>query len=198
MSAILYYSNFCQHSKTLLQNVGKSPEISKDIHFICIDKRVKKGDGKTYIVLENGQQIVMPENVTKVPALLLLNDNYRVIYGEEIASHFKPRQQEVTRMVTQNNMEPEAFAIGGGGGFGAMSDSYSFLDMGPEELSAKGTGGTRQMHHFVSLNHADQIHTPQDDTDYKSSKIPESVTVEQLMQQREQEFVASTQGQQRM
>lgn len=198
MSAILYYSNFCQHSKALLQNVGRSPEISKDVHFICIDKRVKKGDGKTYIILENGQQIIMPENVSKVPALLLLNDNYRVIYGEEIASYFQPRQQEVTRMATQNNMEPEAFAIGGGGGFGAMSDSYSFLDMGPEELSAKGTGGTRQMHNFVPLNYADQIHTPQDDTDYKSSKISDSVTVEQLMQQREKEFAASTQGQQRM
>ena len=37
------------------------------------------------------------------------------------------------------------------------------------------------MHNYVSLNHADQIHTPQDDTDYKSAKIPESVTVEQLM-----------------
>ena len=197
MSAILYYSNFCQHSKALLQNVGRSPEISKDVHFICIDKRVKKGDGKTYVVLENGQQIIMPENVSKVPALLLLNDNYRVIYGEEIASYFKPRQQEVTKMVTQNNMEPEAFAIGGGGGYGAMSDSYSFLDMGPDELSAKGTGGTRQMHNFVPLNHADQIHTPQDDTDYKSSKLSESVTVEQLMQQREQEFTANTQGQQR-
>ena len=197
MSAILYYSNFCQHSKALLQNVGRSPEISKDVHFICIDKRVKKGDGKTYVVLQNGQQIIMPENVSKVPALLLLNDNYRVIYGEEIASYFKPRQQEVTKMVTQNNMEPEAFAIGGGGGYGAMSDSYSFLDMGPDELSAKGTGGTRQMHNFVPLNHADQIHTPQDDTDYKSSKLSESVTVEQLMQQREQEFTANTQGQQR-
>ena len=198
MSAILYYSNFCQHSKALLQNVGRSPEISKDVHFICIDKRVKKEDGKTYVVLENGQQIIMPENVSKVPALLLLNDNYRVIYGEEIASYFKPKQQEVTRMVTQNNMEPEAFAIGGGGGYGAMSDSYSFLDMGPDELSAKGTGGTRQMHNFVPLNHADQIHTPQDDTDYKSSKISESVTVEQLMQQREQEFTTNTQGQQRL
>ena len=86
MSSILYYSNFCQHSKSLIQNVGRSPEISKDVHFICIDKRMKKEDGKTYIILENGQQIVMPDNISKVPALLLLNDNYRVVYGEEIAN----------------------------------------------------------------------------------------------------------------
>jgi len=197
MSAILYYSNFCQYSKALLQNIGRSPEITKDVHFICIDKRVKKNDGKTYIVLENGQQIVMPDNVSKVPALLLLNDNYRVVYGEEITNHFKPKQEAVTRIATQNNMEPEAFAIGGGaGGYGAMSDAYSFLDMGPEELAAKGEGGTRQMHNFVSLNYADKINTPQDDTDYKAAKIPESVTIDQLMQQREQEIAQSTQGQQ--
>ena len=202
MSSILYYSNFCQHSKALIQNVGRSPEISKDVHFICIDKRVKKSDGKTYIVLENGQQIVMPDNISKVPALLLLNDNYRVVYGEEIAGHFKPRQEAVTQIATQNNMEPEAYALGGGGGssfggFGAMSDTYSFLDMGHEELSAKGTGGMRQMHNYVGMNHSDTIHTPQDDQDYKSAKISESVTVEQLMQQREADISSATGNQQR-
>ena len=40
MSSILYYSNFCEHSKKLLQTISKS-DISKDIHFICIDKRSK-------------------------------------------------------------------------------------------------------------------------------------------------------------
>ena len=198
MSSILYYSNFCQHSKSLLQNIGKNQDISKDVHFICIDKRVKGQDGKTYIVLESGQQIVMPDNISKVPALLLLNDNYRIVYGEEISSYFKPKQQEVVRMATQNNMEPEAFAISGGSaGYGAMSDTYSFLDMGADELSAKGDGGTRQMHNFVSLNHADQINTPKDDTDYKAAKADGSLTMEQLMQQREQDFTASTQNQQR-
>ena len=75
MSSILYYSNFCQHSKSLLQNIGNS-NVTKDVHFICIDKRVKEAN-KLYIVLENGQKIVMPESVTIVPALLLLSDNYR-------------------------------------------------------------------------------------------------------------------------
>ena len=78
MSSILYYSNFCEHSKKLLQTLSKS-QVSKGIHFICIDKRTKAANGKINIVLENGQQIVMPENVTKVPALLLLNNNYQVL-----------------------------------------------------------------------------------------------------------------------
>ena len=65
MSSILYYSNFCEHSKKLLQTLSKT-QVSKDIHFICIDKRIKDEKGKVHIVLENGQKIIMPENVSKV------------------------------------------------------------------------------------------------------------------------------------
>ena len=74
MSSILYYSNFCEHSKKLLQSISKA-NVSKDIHFICIDKRTKDANNKIYIILENGQKIIMPENVSRVPALLLLNQN---------------------------------------------------------------------------------------------------------------------------
>jgi len=188
MSCILYYSNFCQHSKSLLQNVGKT-NVSKDIHFICIDKRAQDPNtGKMNIILENGQKIVLPENVTKVPALLLLNDNYRVVYGEAIQQYFKPMQEVVTRQATFNNMEPMAFSLGGGG-YGIMSDQYSFLDQDPDELSAKGNGGVRQMHNYVDLQYMDQINTPEDDVNYKkSNKIPESLTVEQLQQQREMDL----------
>jgi len=54
MSSILYYSNFCEHSKKLLQTLSKT-QASKDLHFICIDKRTQGPDKKIYIVLENGQ-----------------------------------------------------------------------------------------------------------------------------------------------
>ena len=194
MSSILYYSNFCDHSKKLLQTLSKS-QVSKDIHFICIDKRVKEKDGKTYIILENTQKIVMPENVTKVPALLLLNQNYRVLYGENIYEHLKPRQEVVTREATNNNMEPIAFSLGGGGlggsGFGGVvSDQYSFLDQGAEELKSNGNGGLRQMHSYYSINANEQIVTPTDDAGRQSSKLSENLTIEQLQQQREQELSA--------
>ena len=83
MSCILYYSNFCEPSQKLLKIVSKTQN-SKDIHFICIDKRVKDSNGKMFIVLQNGQQIIMPENVTRVPDLLLLKENYKVVYGDDI------------------------------------------------------------------------------------------------------------------
>jgi hypothetical protein len=164
MSSIVYYSNFCEHSKKLLQSVSKT-QLSKDIHFICIDKRVKEKDGKTYIVLENGQKIIMPENVVKVPAILLLNDNFKVIYGESINQYLKPKQEEMVKESTNFNMEPMAFSLGNSGFFGGVvSDNFSFLDMDSDALTAKGDGGLRQMHQYVALNdNMGNISTPADE-----------------------------------
>jgi hypothetical protein len=163
-------------------------QVSQEFHFICIDKREKGKDNKTYIILENGQRIVMPENVMKVPALLLLSDNYRVLYGDHIYNYMKPKQEVAVKQATQNNIEPMAFSFGGGGGCGVASDQFSFLDMDAEDLTAKGNGGMRQMHNYVPLSYVDTITTPKDDHDYKNNKLSGDLTVEKLQQQREQEL----------
>ena len=75
MSCILYYSNYCEPSKKLLQTVSKTQN-ANNIHFVCIDKRVKDNNGKIFIILQNEQRLLMPENVTRVPALLLLKENF--------------------------------------------------------------------------------------------------------------------------
>jgi len=198
MSCILYYSNFCNHSKSIIQTLSKT-NLAKDIHFICIDKRVKE-DNKTYIILENGQRIILPETVNRVPALLLLNNNYEILYGEAILHFFKPKQEVAVKQATNNNIEPMAFSFGGGSSaYGIMSDNYSFLDMNSDDLSAKGNGGVRQMHNYVHTNYIDSntIQTPADESSIKASKIPEGLTVEQLQQQREQEFKNLTNSQQK-
>jgi len=188
MSSILYYSNFCEHSKKLIQSLSKT-NVAKEIHFICIDKRIKDTNNKVFIVLENGQKIIMPENINRVPALLLLTQGYDVLYGEAILNHLKPKQEVVTKQATQNNMEPMAFSFGGGGFGDIVSDQYSFLDQGSDELEAKGNGGMRQMHNYVDLNFSDKISTPADEQDYKSAnKISKDLTVEQLQQQRDSEL----------
>jgi len=154
MSCILYYSKYCEISKKYLQILSKS-SLQKELHFICIDKRVKDSNNKTFIILENGQKIILPENVTHVPALLLLTKGYDVLYGEQILEHLKPGQEVEIKKATQNNMEPMAFSFGSGGGFNdIVSDHYSFLDQQPEDLEAKGNGGMRQMHNYVDLNTA--------------------------------------------
>jgi hypothetical protein len=197
MSCILYYSNFCEPSKKLLQTVSKT-EMAKDIHFICIDKRVKEND-KIFIILQNGQKIVMPENVTKVPALMLLNQQYKVVYGDQIYQHLKPVQDKQVQKATKNNMEPSAFldgfgfSSGFGFGSGIISDNFSFLDQNDNELSVKGEGGLRQMHNYVSLESANNLsmHLPQDDHDYKSDKLKDTeLNIESLQKKREQELTS--------
>ena len=189
MSYILYYSKYCEVSKKYLQHLSKST-VQKDIHFICIDKRTKDANNKTYIILDNGQNIILPDNVTRVPALLLLNQGYTVLYGEKILEFLKPKQEVEVRKATQNNMEPMAFSFGGGFG-DVVSDQYSFLDQAPEDLEAKGNGGARQMHNYVDLNYSDSVtmQTPTDEQEYKGmNRIAEDKSkdlMSQIQAQRE-------------
>jgi len=191
MSSILYYSNFCEPSKKLLQSVTKTQN-TNNIHFICIDKRVKDTNGKIFIVLQNGQQILMPENVTRVPALLLLNQNYKVIYGNDIYNYLKPQVTQQIQQATKNNMEPINFQDGfksfSGFSGGIVSDNYSFLDQSDNELSVKGDGGLRQIHNYVTLNESMNLtmKLPQDDFEYNKLKEGE-LSVEALQKRREEE-----------
>ena len=154
MSSILYYSKYCEVCKKYLQMLSKTLS-QKDIHFICIDKRIKDElNNKWYIILENGQKIILPNNVTKVPALLLLTQGYQVLYGDQILQHLKPQQHQEIKEATKNNMEPMAFSFSGAGFGDIVSDQYSFLDQNEEELKATGNGGMRQMHNYVDLNTA--------------------------------------------
>lgn len=59
------------------------------------------------------------------------------------------------------------------------SDNFSFLDMSSEELSAKGTGGTRLMYNYSSLEPDQRIETPVDDY------VPNKVNPDELKKYRE-------------
>lgn len=190
MTSILYFSNFCEHSKKLVQNLAKT-QTRKDVHYICIDKRVVEGD-KVFVILESGQKIVLPNTVTKVPALLLLNENFKVLTGDQIYSFFAPEQAIKTQQATQGHMEPLAFSLGGSGGVGLItSDQYSFLDMDAAQLNTQGDGGMRQMHSYTPLNHVDKF-APIDPTTTTSAASRgggvESMTIEQLQRQRENDL----------
>jgi len=192
MSCILYYSNACEHSKKMLQTISKTN--NTNLHFICIDNRIKK-NGKTYIVLQNQDEIIMPENVSRVPALLLLNQNYKVLYGDEIYAHLRPQQTQQIQTATKNNMEPityqDGFSTFGGFSSGIVSDSYSFLDQSDTELRVVGNGGLRQMHNYVTLSDSMNLNMklPQDDHDYKSNKMKEGdVSIEALERRRREEL----------
>uniref|UniRef100_A0A6C0BWV9 Uncharacterized protein n=1 Tax=viral metagenome TaxID=1070528 RepID=A0A6C0BWV9_9ZZZZ len=178
MSCILYYSNFCEKCKSMLQNISKSAA-SEKMHFICIDNRISK-NGACYIVLEKGDEVLLPPTVTKVPALLLLNKGHHVLFGDEITHHIMPKKN-VMQEAAQNNSEPNAFSLGGLG-HGVASDNFSFLDQDITDMSAKGEGGMRQLHHYTSVHSEENsIETPPDN--YEANTI-KGVSLDKLQQER--------------
>jgi len=181
---ILYYSNHCKHSQKLLQTLVKS-NMSDKISFICIDKRYT--DPKTnqvFIVLENQNRVVMPPNVHSVPALLLIKQNYKMLMGDDILKHYHPQMKELNEKATNFNGEPMAFPImSSSGGTNIISEQFTMYNMSPEELSAKGKGGNRQLYNYVSAQDDIKfIETPADT--YRPDKLSGSVTIDTLQQQR--------------
>lgn len=180
MSSILYYSNYCPHSKELIGHLSKT-KTKDEVHYACIDNREKKG-GRIYIILGNGQRLILPPHISKVPALFIMKEEGRVIYGKDIYKFFEPKEQYQKQQSTENNGEPLAFSSGEMAG---LSDSYAYLDLTPDELSAKGNGGLKQMHHFSLLNQNDSIQTPPED--YQPDKIGQ-VDMGKLEMQRAQDI----------
>jgi len=178
MSCILYYSNYCEPSKKLLFELSRS-KIKEDIHFVCIDKRTQGPKNTTLINLENGQKLVLPPQVTRVPALLLLNRGQQILFGKSIYGHLKKKMQTIKTKATNNNQEPLAFSTSEMGN--TLSDNFSFLDTTPEDLGAKGAGGLRILHNYVTLGNSCAIETPPES--YTPNKIGD-VDLGKIQQQR--------------
>ena len=162
-----------------------------DTHFINIDNRRKDNSGNIIVILENGQEVIMPNSITKVPALLLLNDNYRVIFGNDIISFLNIDTYTTTSVDTKKRYytkcdEPTTFEWMSASG--VSSDSFSFLVMTPEDLNAQGSGGTRQMYNYADMNYTSMINTPNDD--YVADTIGNSGdnSIESLQSRREQDI----------
>ena len=161
--SIVYYSNFCDPSKKLLQKISKT-KLSQEIHFICIDRRQRDSKGNTILLLEK-EQVMLPSQVTKVPALYKM-ESKQVLFGDDIYSFLLPREVAINHQATNGNGEPECYSLSQ---MSSMSDSYSFWDQDPTELSTKGGGGTRQMHNYVTLDQDFKINTPAED--YEPDKV---------------------------
>ena len=168
---ILYYSLYCKHCQKILQYLAKG-NLTNQLNCICIDKRVHDPkSNQTVIVLETGKRVLMPPNVHSVPALLLINQNYRVILGDEIIEHYQPK------------VEPMGFMLSPSNGTNIVSEQYTLYNMSPEELSAKGKGGNRQMYNYVSASQeSNSIYTPPDT--YQPDKVAKGTTVDILQQNR--------------
>lgn len=181
---ILYYSNYCKHSQKIVQTLVKG-NLSDKISFICIDKRkIEPKTQQTFIILENGSKVIMPPNIHSVPALLLVKQNYRVMLGDDIMTHFHPQLKQKNEQATNFQGEPMGFHLGmSSGGTNIMSEKFTSYQLTPDELSAKGRSGNRQMYNYVSATDEIQfIKTPADS--YRPDKLSNSVTIDSLQQKR--------------
>jgi glutaredoxin-related protein len=159
MSEVLYYSKSCNNCNKLIEKISRS-KIKERMHFICIDNRKMK-QNRIFIILENGQEIMLPPSIDKVPALLLINNN-QAIFGDDIYNYLKPDETLINNISTNFQGEPDCFSFGSCGP-SIVSDNYSFLDQPSDSLLAKGDGGMRQLYSYATINYNDQINTPPDD-----------------------------------
>lgn len=179
----LYYSNYCKHSQRVLHFIVKG-NLTEKLNFLCIDKREKDvNNNQIYIVLEDGKKVIMPPNIQSVPALLLVKHGYRVLLGDDIIQHFQSAANLATKKKMMNQqIEPVGTSLGSNY-MNVSSEQYTFYNLTPDELSAKGNGGRRQLYNYVSANEEIiSIQTPPDT--YQADKIDQDVTVDKLQQQR--------------
>lgn len=179
----LYYSNYCKHSQRVLHFIVKG-NLTEKLNFLCIDKREKDvNNNQIYIVLEDGKKVIMPPNIQSVPALLLVKHGYRVLLGDDIIQHFQSAANlETKKKMMNQQIEPIGTSLGSNY-MNVSSEQYTFYNLTPDELSAKGNGGRRQLYNYVSANEEIiSIQTPPDT--YQADKIDQDITVDKLQQQR--------------
>tara|TARA_E500000178_G_scaffold354961_1_gene425826 strand:+ start:1343 stop:1939 length:597 start_codon:yes stop_codon:yes gene_type:complete len=182
----LYYSNYCKHSQRILQFLVKG-NLANKINFLCIDKRQQDSNtNQIYIILEDGKRVIMPPNIKSVPSLLLVNQGYHVILGDDIIQHYQVAANLETKkkQMQMQPIEPVGTSLmQSSGGMNIISEQYTMYDLTPDELSAKGNGGRRQLHNYVSANEGIiAIQTPPDT--YQPDKIDKDVTLNKLQQER--------------
>jgi len=183
---ILYYSNYCKHSKKVLDFIVKSG-LAEKLSCISVDKRSRNPrTNQLVITLEDGQQTALPPNIQSVPALLLVSKGYKLVMGTDIIRHFEPQVKAKLASAEFGNGEPlgvPIHSVSGSGGSNIVSEQFTPYDMSPEELSAKGNGGRRQMYNYVPVE-TDVLTIPTPPDTYRPDKISNGITIEALQEKR--------------
>jgi hypothetical protein len=156
------------------------------ISFICVDKRTRESN-QTYVILQNGKKTLLPPNVHVVPSLLLTNDKFRVVTGDDIIEYYKPQSETNNYETKFFSQEPIAFEMNNSGSSFIKSEKFTFYNTSPEDLGVSGKGNMRQMHNYIKATHdAVFINTPPDN--YHPDKISNDLTLEVLEKKRLEEI----------
>jgi hypothetical protein len=102
--------------------------------------------------------------------------------------YIKPQSKTIHEEKTMIYSEPNPFDLGKDSlkSSGVMSDYFSFLDDGPQDLAPQGNGGMRQMYNYSGLDGPSIGHVPVVVEGDKKSKMQYSM--EDIEQMRNSEF----------
>tara|TARA_Y100000389_G_scaffold203265_1_gene251152 strand:+ start:32192 stop:32800 length:609 start_codon:yes stop_codon:yes gene_type:complete len=181
---LLFYSEYCTHSKELLSKLKQKNLLDKMV-LINIDNRYVKNN-LTYLIIDNKETMPLPPMITCVPTMCI-TPAYEILQGEKILEYFLPIVNNIEDEKTMINIEPNSYSLDNEtiGQFGVSSDNYSYWDTDPDDLSAKGNGGLKQMYNYASINNNDaEIYTPPDLENANKS----SLNLDEIQQQRNNEL----------
>jgi hypothetical protein len=125
--------------------------------------------------------------INRVP-VLLLKPKYEILSGSQILDYIKPQSKSINEEKTMLYSEPNPFDLGKDSlnSSGVMSDYFSFLDDGPQDLAPQGNGGMRQMYNYSGLDGQPMSQVPVVVEGDKKSKMQYSI--EDIEQMRNSEF----------
>jgi hypothetical protein len=172
-------------------------KILSNIHFINIDKRTII-NGYRYAILENGQNIHIPNSIQKVPALILINEGNNILFGNSIYQYYGLNlmfnQQIQTREQINQYNDPEPFTFEGhsSSNIGITSDKYSFLDISSDDMMAQGRGGISQLHTYITLNDYENGNLRIDAKEDDGNDIKSNVSLSELQEQRAKDIQLKT------
>uniref|UniRef100_A0AB39JCG8 Thioredoxin-like fold domain-containing protein n=1 Tax=Florenciella sp. virus SA2 TaxID=3240092 RepID=A0AB39JCG8_9VIRU len=181
---LLFYSEYCNHSKELLSKL-KQKDLLNKIVLINIDNRYVKNN-LTYLIINNKETMPLPPMITCVPTMCI-TPAYEILQGEKILEYFLPIVNNIEDEKTMINIEPNSYSLENEtiGQYGVSSDNYSYWDTDPDDLSAKGNGGLKQMYNYASIDNNDtEIYTPPDLENSNKS----SLNIDEIQQQRNNEL----------
>lgn len=158
---ILYYSNFCIHSRKVIDYVSKNELINK-LNCICVDNRiVDSKSGQLHIQKENGKYVLLPPNVHSVPALLVAKQNYVAIFGKDaIFDYLDPIVSKTISNAVAKNGEPVGTSLGMGS-VGVSSEKFTFFNGRSNDMMDANS--------VSNYHNGNSIHTPPDN--YKTDRI---------------------------
>lgn len=184
MPEILYYSTFCERCADLLNLLAhKKPP---DVMYFSVDTR-EVVNNVTYLILSNGSRVVLPVTITKVPALLCMDEATNkniVIFGKDLYTHFNVKNPE-DKSIDNNNVEVQSYRLTNGATF-VTSDTFSFLNTDNSDLMAQGDGGLQQLHHYSALDAYHNINTPNED--YTPNTIGNDKSLEDFKKERDHDL----------